>query len=291
MAGKCRFSVVIATYNRAELLPHAIESVVRQTFPDWELVVVDDGSTDATREAVGSVADPRIRYIALPENRGATEARNRGVAEARGDWVLVWDSDDELAPHALETLASAIIKNPDADIVSAPAVPMRKGREEPWARRPEGYITLEQILCKYLPNNEKIRAARRELMRATPYRSRNLDFMVNGYLAASARWYHLAEPLGTLRIAGSGSLTHARRRHDPERSADRAPHLASYLETFKEPLTRTCPRRYGAYAYGAAIGYNHRGDARQARAWSMEAVRHSPSLRHIAAFLFIRLRS
>ena len=95
-------TVVIPAYNRAVSIRAAIESVLRQTWTDFELVVVDDGSTDGTLAAAAAVTDPRLRLIESPRNQGAAGARNLGVAEARGAWVAFQDSDDEWLPTKLE---------------------------------------------------------------------------------------------------------------------------------------------------------------------------------------------
>ena len=85
-------SVVIVTYNKADTLPDAINSVLGQTYPDFEVLVVDDGSTDATAERVKAYGD-KIRY--LPKKNGGTgSARNLGIAEARGPFVAFLDGDD-----------------------------------------------------------------------------------------------------------------------------------------------------------------------------------------------------
>lgn len=94
-------SVVIPAYNRAATIGTAIESVLRQTWEDFELVVVDDGSTDGTLEAARRITDPRLRVVAAPRNLGAAGARNLGVAEARGTWIAFQDSDDEWLPEKL----------------------------------------------------------------------------------------------------------------------------------------------------------------------------------------------
>jgi glycosyltransferase involved in cell wall biosynthesis len=94
--------VVIPAFNRAATIRGAIESVLRQTYSDFELVVVDDGSSDGTLEAAAEVRDPRVRLVASPRNMGAAAARNRGVDEARGAWIAFQDSDDEWLPGKLE---------------------------------------------------------------------------------------------------------------------------------------------------------------------------------------------
>jgi len=95
-------SVVVPTYNRAGLLRRAIESVLAQTFTDYELIVVDDGSTDDTEEVLREFRDRRIRVLRSEVNQGVSCARNRGIAAARGEWVAFLDSDDEWLPQRLE---------------------------------------------------------------------------------------------------------------------------------------------------------------------------------------------
>ncbi len=96
-------SVIIPTYNRAELLPRALDSVVGQTFTDWGIVLVDDGSTDETSRVVRDYADrlgDRLVYI-HQENKGSSQARNTGIDACRGRFVAFLDSDDECSPTRL----------------------------------------------------------------------------------------------------------------------------------------------------------------------------------------------
>ena len=110
-------SVVIATYNRADLLPETIESVLNQRFQDFELIVVDDGSTDGTREVLGAYG-ARLRYI-YQENRGPSAARNLGVRNARGAWIAIQDSDDLVTPEHLETLVGYAHEHSECAMVFA----------------------------------------------------------------------------------------------------------------------------------------------------------------------------
>jgi GalNAc5-diNAcBac-PP-undecaprenol beta-1,3-glucosyltransferase len=95
-------SVVIATYNRAGMVGTAIRSVLEQTRPDLELIVVDDCSPDDTRQIVAAIDDPRIRYLRHPHNRGLPAGRNTGIRRARGEFVAFLDDDDTWRPTKLE---------------------------------------------------------------------------------------------------------------------------------------------------------------------------------------------
>ena len=88
-------SVVLPTYNRAALVGRAIRSVLGQSYTDFELLVIDDGSNDHTSDVVFGFSDPRLRYISLPHNLGAGAARNVGIRMARGKFLAFQDSDDE----------------------------------------------------------------------------------------------------------------------------------------------------------------------------------------------------
>ena len=96
-------SIIIPTYNRACLLPEAVNSALDQTFQDFELIIVDDGSTDGTEEQVKSFQDHRIRYFRHQTNIGASAARNTGIRKAKGEYLAFLDSDDLWMPQKLES--------------------------------------------------------------------------------------------------------------------------------------------------------------------------------------------
>jgi glycosyltransferase involved in cell wall biosynthesis len=104
-------SVIIPTYNRAALLPRAVASVLANTLPEDEVIVVDDGSTDHTEETLSPFRN-RLRYIRTP-NQGAGAARNRGVREATRPLVAFMDSDDEWMPHKLHLQRTLMGQRPD----------------------------------------------------------------------------------------------------------------------------------------------------------------------------------
>ncbi|WP_051237922.1 glycosyltransferase family 2 protein [Lacticigenium naphthae] len=95
-------SIVIPTYNRQDLLLKAIDSLFNQTYRQFEIIVVDDCSTDGTQEALNRLNDPRVIYMRHTQNKGAGEARNTGIEKAQGEYVAFLDSDDKWLPTKLE---------------------------------------------------------------------------------------------------------------------------------------------------------------------------------------------
>jgi len=109
-----KISVIIATYNRAQYLPEAIDSVLNQSYQDFELVIVDDGSVDDTKAIVDKYINSntgKIRYF-YQENKGPGAARNRGIKEAKGEYVAFLDSDDIWLPEKLEKQSRYLEENP-----------------------------------------------------------------------------------------------------------------------------------------------------------------------------------
>jgi glycosyltransferase involved in cell wall biosynthesis len=105
-------SIILPTYNRAYILNQAIDSVLAQTYSDWELIVVDDGSIDITQEVVlpYTVKDSRIKYV-YQGNMGPASARNRGLKESSGDIIMYLDSDDIYFPHTVARVVQVFAEN------------------------------------------------------------------------------------------------------------------------------------------------------------------------------------
>lgn len=112
-------SIILPTYNRARFLPQAIESICAQEFTDWELIIVDDGSTDETPELLPQLTANILQPVRIirQENQGAYAARNTGLDHATGRYIAFFDSDDLWLPHHLRDCANALDDNPDVDWV------------------------------------------------------------------------------------------------------------------------------------------------------------------------------
>lgn len=212
-------TVLMASYNVAPFIEHALRSTLAQTLRDIEVLVVDDGSSDGTRAIVEAMAreDRRVRLLCHEHNRGPSAARNTGLAVARGHWIAIVDSDDWMAPHRLERLTK-LAQARGADWIA----------DDIWIETGTGAAPLGRILvgeppgCSEVDIGHLIRrdqpesqgygllkpVIRREFLaqhrlRYRPEMDRIEDFILNVECAAAgARHYLLAEP-----------LYHYRRRH------------------------------------------------------------------------------
>lgn len=136
------FSVIIPTYNRQHLCAIALKSVLDQSYEDFEVIVVDDGSTDQTGEVIMCSDDPRIKYL-HQGNHGVSNARNRGIETSRGKFIAFLDSDDRWFPQKLERAKAWIDRYPDICIFHTDEIWYKKGRllnQKKKHKKPSGYV-------------------------------------------------------------------------------------------------------------------------------------------------------
>ena len=115
--GARAIAIIIPVFNRAKAIERAIRSVLAQEFRDFELIVIDDGSTDATAHIVAEFKDPRLKLICQDSNCGSNAARNRGIREARAPLITFLDSDDAYLPHKLAVVARTFAEQPELDVL------------------------------------------------------------------------------------------------------------------------------------------------------------------------------
>lgn len=148
-------SVIIPTFNRARRVVRAVTSVLYQTYKDFEIIVVDDGSTDHTHEAIRSVL-PYIKYLAHPKNSGASAARNTGIRASQSSLIAFLDSDDYWLPEKLAVQVDFFKKHPDALACQTDEIWIRKGRRinpRKKHQKPSGNIFAPSLkLCLVSPS-------------------------------------------------------------------------------------------------------------------------------------------
>lgn len=124
-------SVILPTHNRAALLPRAVDSVLAQTYREFELIIVDDASTDNTQAVLEAYRDdPRVRILRCETNLGGSGARNHGIAHARGAYIAFQDSDDFWMPHKLEAQLAVLKAKPEAGLCYCHALYYRAHKDD-----------------------------------------------------------------------------------------------------------------------------------------------------------------
>ena len=155
-----RVTIIIPSWNRASWLPCAIDSVLNQTYPDYELVVVDDGSTDETPSLL-DLYSKKLTVRTLPKNRGVSAARNEGIRTTDSEWVAFLDSDDRWVPRKLEKQMLKVQEQPDLHVHFTDEIWIRKGkRVNPMQKhqKKEGWIFKPSLsLCLMAPSSILIR--------------------------------------------------------------------------------------------------------------------------------------
>lgn len=131
------FSVLVTAYNRLEEVERCVRSCIEQTWQDFEIVVVDDASTDGTAAALAALGEPRLRIVRHERNRGISSSRATAVDHAAGEWLVIADSDWELLPHTLARLRSLIDTLPPAVKIIRSRIEWDNGQVDPGVM-PEG---------------------------------------------------------------------------------------------------------------------------------------------------------
>jgi len=197
-------SVIMPTYNRADLIGRSVRSVLEQSYGDFELIVVDDGSTDSTPDVVAGFSDERIRYVRCQENRGAAAARNTGVRAARGAYIAFQDSDDEWLPQKLERQMGTFRHlAPDIGVVYSDMWRISKDRKEyfraPHTSPEDGLIYSRALGFHVFGIVLQASVIRRECFEKTGLFDEGLraledsEFWIR--MSRHYRFYHIPEPL------------------------------------------------------------------------------------------------
>jgi glycosyltransferase involved in cell wall biosynthesis len=296
-----RVSIIMPCYNAARFIDEAIASVLAQTEASWELIVIDDGSTDGSADIVRRFADPRIRLI-TQANAGVSAARNAGLAASVGEFVAFLDADDRMRPDRLQLPLGIFAREPSLDLVVG------------------DFIRFEQDSGKYLPTQFELVGSWRAIperavdgiavrmtdgcaVLAHPYlqptfiwtqnvllrgeRARAASFPVGVPICEDA-WYLLRVMPGA-RMAIVEQVLVELRRHDANSFSDPAavlqPLLAMFSALQQEGFTEAVTAKYregeGRALVNLAYHHRKRGDRRRARSFYLAALR-VPSARPAA---------
>jgi glycosyltransferase involved in cell wall biosynthesis len=247
-----KLSIIMATYNRAHTLTRAIDSVLRQDYPNWELIIVDDGSTDNTAEVLAQYQDePRIRVVRHSENRGVTAAKNTGLDSISGEWFTFLDSDDELTPDALSTMIGVLEMDPEINAITCNCVDSVTGKFTGLGLDHDQYLDLPTMVQRC--RGEHWGLTRVSLLGGLRFNDKIPSESVLWYkISRSARRYYIHKGLRIYHTEGQDR--HSRPSVQRDLSRKKAWHYAMQEETeYLEILRQYRPAEYANIMFNLAV--------------------------------------
>lgn len=248
-----KVSVIIPAYNSSQWVERSIMSVLNQTYQDFELIVIDDGSTDDTWDVIKKYASEKVRVYRSERNQGMLASRNIGLDLCRGEVVIFLDADDELVPDALETVAISFNRLPDEVGILFAKIRRDNGIEEGLALRKEGYVSFRQIICGgYKERHDLFVAFKRKHIKNLRYRTQVTGSFFIPFVAKSCKSYYIPKVLRNYHDATNPSSLSKKKRRPMYRLqiADKiAKDLEVFLSEFGEYILRNCPKTYSFYNY------------------------------------------
>ncbi|MDX6636041.1 MAG: hypothetical protein QOF06_2244 [Solirubrobacterales bacterium] len=279
------FSVVVTTFNRELIVRRAVDSCLAQTFEDFEVVVVDDASSDGTVAALESYDDSRLRVVVHERNQGINPARHTGAVAAGGEWVVVVDSDWELMPEALDRLRVAIEGLPEGVRVVRFRLLWDDGSVTPTFVPPSPYGYEERIRWwEEEGGNDAGRCIQAAVFETTPYitdRRGAIETIFELDLAKAERSLCLDEVLGKehsdapnswMRSTSAAELIPRLRQEAPDMLWMAETSLARHGEA----LRRWGPRQYANLQRVAALQSFLLGRRREGIRHALRALRQRP---------------
>ena len=275
-------SVIITTYNRAHILPRAIKSVLNQTYSNFELIIIDDCSTDDTKELVKSFNDERIIYHRHTKNKGLLAAVNTGWDLTKAKYNCKLDDDDELLPNALETVVKKFseISTKGVKFIWFDSIDVETGKFSGSGIRKEGYISYEDVLSNKISGDY--------------WQAIDMDFL--GEKRYDERWWGGGGILWLKLLAESRAyyvpevLYKAYRKHGNRMTGDISStiqHLSQiillekyFFKEHGEKLKRLSPKRYGIRLNEFGLYQILKGDMLNGRKTLLESFKYNFSLKH-----------
>jgi len=284
-------SVVIPTFNRAGLVTRAIDSVLSQTYPHIEIIVVDDGSTDETASVLQAYsARNAIRLISHPANRGTTAAKNTGLDAVLGDFATILDSDDELMPHAVASLMEAFGRlGEEVGMVFANCVDPETGAWTGTGLTESGHVTFRDAVTA------RFRGEFWGIWRSRALGGRRFDQRLPGGseslvwhdMYRTTRVYYIHE---ALRRYYRGSADSVSRLNLEPANLERVRLMYErYLERFGEDIAALDPSAYAKQLQAIALWHILAGERVAGIRRLVEAIRRSASPRDLARAVSLAL--
>lgn len=280
------FSVIIPTYNRATILQRTIQGVLQQSFVDFELIVIDDGSSDNTGEIVAEISDERVRYVPQ-KNKGRSAARNAGAVMANGHYVTFLDSDDEALPEWLNSLALSIQTDAPAMICCGTQIIASNNDKPIEVVLPRQFSAsyADQKVLFYPPGTFTVR---RDIFHAVGGYVESLAQGENTELGRRLVSYCTKHQLRIASISRPLILYHRDRTFDSTNQTLFRNYLqsATYMLQYHAEALRSTPHRYALTCGIAGVNSARLGEYSEARRFFVMAIRSDPfCLKHYVRLL------
>jgi len=286
------FSIVIPTFNCSDLLQKALTSVFSQTYQNFEVIVVDNSSTDNTKDVLNSFDDKTLRVIRVNNNGIIAHSRNKGIENAKGDWIAFLDSDDVWMPDKLEKVKIAINNNPGVILVSHDEWYVVNGKRKGHLKHgPAGNDIYERLLFNGNCLSTSAVSLKKDIAMESGGFSERDDFItVEDYeywirLSQKGKLYFINETLGEWHEHGSNSSNNAQI-HADALIAVAEHHLNIWLATFPNSIKQVKQSRAKVYAQAGRI-FQKAGFYQKAYRYTRRAIKNRPF--YLKAWIIILL--
>ncbi len=266
-------SIIVATYNRAKTLPLTISSILAQDYKNFEIIIVDDGSTDNTQNVIRSFNDDRIRIFRHDTNKGVCAAKNTGLNNIHGEWFTFLDSDDEMiVPNALSTLLNVVSTvNPEIDAITCNCIDSTTGKFSGQGLGYDQYLSIENIIKDM--HGEHWGLTKTSLLRGDRF---NEDLTGVGEvlwykISKRATRYYIHKALRVYHTGGSDQITKVRKNFDIQK---RYKAILTMIEEseFIEDLKKINPMKFNKMVFYFIMVCVEAGDKGRAAKLSHELV-------------------
>lgn len=289
---KLLISIIIPTYNRAWCIGRAIDSCLNQTYQNFEIVITDDGSTDNTEEIVKSYNSNKIRYFKFNENKGVIKARNNSIINSKGEWILLFDSDDELNPNCLEIFVENINKlnNDKIKIVFAHFKNSTTGTTKVSQKfqdiiKENRILTYRDFICSGVAIGDPLPLVNKEVFKQIPYDThvkRNMAVIWHQFFKISDVLV-IDHYLGVCHTEGNDRITKNVIK-DTKLWIDG---IKEYLNIFEKDILSNCPKAISLHYRSLGIYNFFDNKIQESRKNFIKALRYNPTDYKSLIYLFL----
>lgn len=290
-------SVIIPAHNASSWIERALASVLNQTYQNFEVIIIDDGSTDNTWDIICRYSSHKVRIYRFEKNYGMLAARNKGLDLCVGDIVTFLDADDELTIDALETVVKKFSQLPDEVGIIFAKIRRDDGSEEGLSLTGEGYVPFGQIVCgKYKEKHDFFAAFKRKYIETLRYQTRVTGSFFYSFVARSCKAYYVPKVLRIYHDQANPSSLSKKKRQAYYRLgiADKIVNdLEVFLKEFGDYIYRRCPKTYSLYNYYCGFYYLLAGERFRALKGFVKSLKSFPNKRaifYLFASLFLPIK-